>query len=205
MNPFISTEELQKIEQLLESKEAINLELALTLLSSFALDEEGANWLWQYYQQLIESKKINKTTWSFEQLYTTGTLDNQPTKASYILTILLEQAPYPIQSKIIQSFIHNKTLTLPRNELETLPAIIFTFPTIEYLTFPSGNLKNITADIEKLQTLKIIDVRHQPLTFIHPNIGLLPKLEELWVRNAAFISDDVREIPQLDIYVEGAY
>lgn len=202
---YISLAELKQLERLLESNDTINLQLGMALLAGFSVDEKGASWLWDYYQQLLKQEQQTKSTWSFAQIYTTGTLDSQPSKSSHVLTALLTQAPPAFQHAILQAFIKNQELTLPRNELETLPPSIFKLTDIQYLTFPYGNLKQITANIQQLTNLKVLDLRHQPLTFIHPTIAQLPQLEELWVRNAAFISDEVREIPHLDIYVEGAY
>lgn len=203
MTNLISIEELQKIEQLLDSADSVNVELGILILSGFALDETGANWLYQYYQQLFTIE--NSSYQADLQRITIGTVDSKPSKASYVLTLLLEKAPIKIQHQIIADHIQNDDLTLPRIELTTFPNVIYQFTNLQSISAKYGVLTIIEAEINSFQALHTLDIAHQPIEFIHPNLAKLPLLKNLIVRNAAFLPDELVDLPDLDIMIEGAY
>ncbi len=61
------------------------------------------------------------------------------------------------------------------------------------------------ADISRFQQLEVLDLAHQSLVYIHPNLTKLQNLKTLVIRNAAILSDDILDMSHVDIMIEGAY
>ena len=203
MKPPISLQELAKIEQLLDSPNPVNIELGLTILSGFAIEEKGAIWLYDYYKKLfIQEQQPNQAAL---QKIVIGTIDSKPSKASHILTLLFKKASQKIQFQILQGFLHQNTLTLPRTELKTFPDSIYQLSNIKTLIAQYGQINMIMADISRFQQLEVLDLAHQPLAYIHPNLTKLQNLKTLVIRNAAILSDDILDMSHVDIMIEGAY
>jgi len=201
----ISKTELEYIERLLGSSDESNIELGLTILSGFALDENSINWLISYYQKLEQEATINQDRRNLQAVLI-GTVDSKPTKASRILTMLLEKTDLSIQRDILKSlFIDSKTLKLPRIEFTDFPKIIFQFPDLEKIVWQFGNLKSIPETILDLPKLNFLDVRHQPLEYIAEKVTAHKNLKEIWIGNALIITEDIADAADFEIFIEAAY
>lgn len=199
----ITPQELQKIETLLDSSDKSNVELGLTILSGFAVDSVGVRWLFEYYQRL---EQIEASAASFNlQSILIGTMDSKATKASRVLTLLLEKAPYEEQLKILKNFIEGKILTLPRLEFSEFPKALFSFEELEVINWQYGNLETLTTDILQFKNLKRLDLRHQPLMMIEEAIVEHSTLMELWIGNALIVTEDLADNSTFDIFIEAAY
>lgn len=199
----ITTEELQKVERLLDSSDQVNIDLGLTILSGFTVDEKGIKWLFQYYQQL--QLRINERNNHNLQSILIGTSNTIPTKASRVLTLIFEKAPEKILYNVVKTFLKDNTLNLPQLDLTTFPTILLSFPNIEALNWQYGQLTHLSEAILKLPNLKTLDVRHQPLTSINESIVSHPNLKELWIGNALIVSEDLADNSNFEIFIEAAY
>jgi hypothetical protein len=202
---IITPTELENIERLLDSSDKANIELGLTILSGFAFDENGVNWLIEYYQKLEKEASKNQSRRNLQAILL-GTITSEPTKASRVLTMLLEKTDLSIQKQILENlFINKNTLKLPRLELTDFPKAIFEFPDLEKITWQFGNLKTISADILRLSNLNYLDVRHQPLENIAENIVEHKNLKEMWIGNALIITENLAEAAKFEFFIEAAY
>lgn len=197
----ITKVELEKLEKLLDSSDKANIDLALTILSGFAVNDEGAKWLFDYYQklELEESAKTNL------QSILVGTTNLSPTKASRILTLIFEKSSDNFCLQILKTFLENNTITFPRLDLSDFPNGLFQVPNIKHIIWQYGNLEHLSDNILKLPQLKTLDLRHQPLTTIDEKIAQHPTLEELWISNALIVTEDLADNAKFDILIEAAY
>lgn len=197
----ITKAELEKIEKLLDSSDKANVDLALTILSGFAVDDNGAKWLFNYYQKLerVEAAKTNL------QSILIGTTNLLPTKASRVLTLLFEKGSSKVCLEILNTFLDNTTLTFPRLDLSDFPKSLFELPTIEHINWQYGNLSHLSDMILNLPRLQILDLRHQPLMTIDERIAQHPTLQELWISNALIVSEDLAYDANFEIFIEAAY
>lgn len=200
----IKEEELEKIELLLNSSDKANVELGLTILSGFTLEQGGIQWLWQYYKRLQQIETDNRPKYNLSNILT-GTTISKPTKASRILTLLLEKSPETEKNKIYNSFIHKNKIILPRLELNDFPTALFNFPDLETIIWQYGNLKKIPSTILQLPNLKHLDLRHQPLMEIDEKIIEHPTLKEIWIGNALIVTENIADAANFDILIEAAY
>ena len=202
---IITTSELENVEKLLNSTDKSKIELGLTILSGFTFNESGVNWLINYYQKLAKEAKENQQYQNLQAVLL-GTVTSEPTKASRVLTMLLEQTDLATQKHILETlFIDNNTLKLPRLELDDFPKAIFEFSNLESIVWQYGNLKVISVAILQLPQLSYLDVRHQPLEMIAEKITEHKKLKEIWIRNALIVSEDLIDAAKFDIFIEAAY
>lgn len=199
----ITKAELQKIEKLLNSPDKANIDLAITILSGFAVNDIGAKWLFNYYQQLqtIENEQ-SKTSL---QSILLGTTNLSPTKASRILTLLFEKASNKICLKILETFIDGNTITFPRLDLADFPKSLFQISKIEHISWQYGNLNHLSDSILNFPTLQTLDLRHQPLMTIDEKIVHHPTLTELWISNALIVTEDLAYDANFEIFIEAAY
>lgn len=200
----ITKEELEKIEFLLESTDKTNIELGLAILSGFTLEQGGIEWLWQYYNRLQKAETASRPTYNLSNILS-GTTIAQPSKASRILTLLLEKIPEKEKKKIYNTFIKNKKIVLPRLELSEFPTTLFDFPDLETLIWQYGNLVSIPSSILQLPNLKYLDLRHQPLLEIDEKIIEHQSLKEIWISNALIVTENIADAAKFDILIEAAY
>ncbi len=200
----ISEQELHKIESLLESSDTVNVQLGLQILSGFTLNTSGIYWLFEYYQRLAEEEAKQQPSYNLQALLT-GSPHSAPTKASQVLTLLLEKADNATKIRLYQRFIQHQTLTLPRLELTCFPIEILTFSTLENIKWQFGLLEIVPESLLQLKNLKSLDLRHQPLKTIEEAIINHPTLEEIWINNALIITEDLADNAKFDILIEAAY
>jgi Leucine-rich repeat (LRR) protein len=196
--------DFEKIELLLESTDKANIELALTILSGFTFEDVDIEWLWQYYNRLQNSEKANRPTYNLSQMLT-GTTISKPTKASRILTLILEKANEKGKNKIYEFFIKNKKITLPRLEFTDFPTAIFHFSDLETIVWQYGNLTILPSTLLQLPNLQYLDLRHQPLMQIDEKIIEHPSLKEIWIGNALIVTENIADSGNFDILIEAAY
>ncbi|MFK7946120.1 MAG: hypothetical protein AB8G11_00925 [Saprospiraceae bacterium] len=199
----ITKSELDKIEQLLNSTDQANIELAITILSGFAVNDDGVKWLFDYYQKLqgIE-KQASKTNL---QSILLGTINLSPTKASRILTLIFEKASANNCLEILKIFTENKIITFPRLDLSFFPKMLFQISELEHINWQYGNLEHLSDEILRLPNLQTLDLRHQPLMTIDEKIVEHPTLKELWISNALIITEDLAYDANFEILIEAAY
>jgi Leucine-rich repeat (LRR) protein len=196
--------DFEKIELLLESTDKANIELALTILSGFTFEDVDIEWLWQYYNRLQNSEKANRPTYNLSQMLT-GTTISKPTKASRILTLILEKSNKKGKNKIYEFFIKNKKITLPRLEFTDFPTAIFYFSDLETIVWQYGNLTILPSTLLQLPNLQYLDLRHQPLMQIDEKIIEHPSLKEIWIGNALIVTENIADSGNFDILIEAAY
>jgi Leucine-rich repeat (LRR) protein len=194
----------EKIELLLESTDKANIELALTILSGFTFEEADIKWLWQYYNRLQNNEKANRPKYNLSQILT-GTIISKPTKASRILTLLLEKTNKKEKNRIYESFINNKKITLPRLEFTDFPASLFYYSDLETIVWRHGNLAILPATLLQLPNLQYLDLRYQPLIQIDEKIIEHPSLKEIWISNALIVTENIADSANFDILIEAAY
>lgn len=199
----IETTELEKIERLLESKDQKNIDLALTILSGFAVDDEGSDWLFSYYQKLEHDFQQNDK--GNLQSILLGTTNLSPTKASRILTMLFENSSESSCIKILKSFHQDSTMTIPRLELPEFPECLITLPNIEHISWQYGSLTHLSDIILEISNLQSLDLRHQPLLTIDEKIIQHTTLKELWIGNALIVTENLVSDANFDIFIEAAY
>lgn len=199
----ISQQELEKIELLLDSSDNSNVELGLTILSGFAIDAVGVKWLFEYYQRLAKVEE-ERSAYDLQSILL-GTKESKPTKASRVLTLLLTKAPHQEKLKIYEYFIHGKTVTLPRLEFTAFPEALYLFKNLEVINWQFGNLTALTTDILRFESLKSLDLRHQPLMTIEEEIVEHSTLKEIWIGNALIVTEDLADNAKFDILIEAAY
>lgn len=199
----ITKTELEKIETLLNSSDKVNIDLALTILSGFAVDDDGGKWLFDYYQQLQTAE--DQQSQSNLQSILIGTSHLSPTKASRILTLLFEKASDKICLEILNTFLDNNMITFPRLDLSDFPSSLFKLSNIERINWPYGNISHLSASILDLPVLETLDLRHQPLMTIDEKIIQHPTLKELWISNALIITENLAYDANFEIFIEAAY
>lgn len=199
----ITKAELEKIEKLLSSPDQTNIDLALTILSGFAVDDIGAKWLFDYYQQLQTVEK--QASKSSLQSILIGTTNLSPTKASRVLTLLFEKASDKICLAILNTFLDNNTIRFPRLDLSDFPSSLFKLSNVEHINWPYGSLEHLSDKILNFPRLQTLDLRHQPLMTIDEKITEHPTLKELWISNALIVTEDLAYDANFEIFIEAAY
>ena len=184
--------------RLWKSMNSANHDLAFEMIKGLNLQNEDLLWLWDTYQSW-ESKPYRKTT-----LTNFPNMSQDDILKGRILSIILESNIG--ESIIRQYFFNHQSLRLPYNTLEHIPSCLTILsPEVQQWVWQDGELLEIGENIIHFQGLRHIDFRRQPIQYIHPNVALLPHLEEIYLVSTSFLPPELSERHDIEIYTVAPY
>ncbi|MGK0391302.1 MAG: hypothetical protein ACI94Y_004064 [Maribacter sp.] len=194
---MLNTKVKENLLRLWESKDIRNHDLAFQMMVGLSLDEEDLLWLWEVYEILhsLESKYVT--------LRNLSQLSKEDILRGRILSILLEHEI--VANRVVSTFYKKDNLRIPYNTLITFPVCLYTYSNIQELTWQDGELKEINENITQFQQLRRLDLRRQPIEFIHPAIADLPLLEEIHLISTSFLPEELSERQDVEIYTDAPY
>lgn len=186
------------LQRLWESHTPDHQELAYEMLKGLDLDIEDYEWLWELYLNWSSIQSRRTTLVNFPNI-----TENDIKKGRMLAYLLIS----PIGKQIVQEhFIKNEILRLPYCTIEYIPqCILDSSHLINQLIWQDGELLTLEASIDTIRRIRRLDFRRQPITSIHPNIALLPHLEEIYLISTSFIPPELSERMDIDIYTDAPY
>lgn len=194
---MLSVAAKENLLRLWRSKELKNHDLAFQMLEGLSLEEEDLLWLWKTYEEL-ESPEPRYVT-----LRNLSSLSKEDILRGRLLSILLENEI--VANKLVNTFYKEDKLRIPYNTLTTFPSCLYAYSNVQELTWQDGELKEINEDILQFQQLRRLDLRRQPIEFIHPAIAELPFLEEIYLISTSFLPEELSERHDIEIYTDAPY
>ncbi len=206
--------EIQKIIQLLESKDKANVLLALQLAQHCQSEFEkhyGAavedcqsiiDWVWKYDAEVENPLLATNLNLDHNQL------TNLPTQIGKLKN-LTRLDLYDNQLSSLPAQIGElKNLTelyLEGNQLSSLPAQIGELKNLTVLDLSYNQLSSLPAQIGELKNLSYFNLRNNQLRSLPAQIGELKALEHLFLEHNPLQSlpDSLLDIPNVAIYVAG--
>jgi hypothetical protein len=194
---MLSIKAKENLLRLWKSNDIKNHDLAFQMMAGLFLEEEDLLWLWETYEVLHSSESKYVTLRNLSQLSKEDILRGR------ILSILLENEI--IANRVVSSFYKKDNIRIPYATLTTFPTCLYTYSNVQELTWQDGELKEINEDIIQFQQLRRLDLRRQPIEFIHPVIADLPLLEEIHLISTSFLPEELSERQEVEIYTDAPY
>lgn len=186
------------ISRLWKSKEIRNHDLAFKMLDGFQLHTTDVIWLWEKYHS-FQKKNTRRTT-----LINFPNISDEEILKGKILDKILSSEHLIIPE--MNHFISSNQIRLPYCTIEYIPKSLHHFKNdIQSIIWQDGEVKILDENIILFQGLKRLDLRRQPIEFIHPNIAELPALEEVYLISTSFIPEELSERHDIEIYTDAPY
>lgn len=194
---MLNTSVKNNLLRLWKSKDIKNHDLAFQMIAGLALEEEDLWWFWETYNALHSPEP------KYVTLRTLSQLSKEDILRGKILSILLENEI--ISDRIVSTFYKKDNLRIPYSTLTTFPRCLYNYSNIKEFTWQDGELKEIDENIIQFQQVRRLDLRRQPIEFIHPAIADLPLLEEVYLISTSFLPEELSERQDIEIYTDAPY
>lgn len=188
----------ENLIRLWQSHDPRNHELAFQMLGGIDLEDDDFGWLWDFYQNFPTQNTRRTTLLNFPNISEKDVIKGR------ILDILLMSSP--ITQNIFSTFKKNNSIRIPYTTSTTIPPSLFsqTFD-IEEFIWQDGEIQSIPTEIIQFQSLKRLDMRRQPIEFIHHHIAELPLLEEIYLISTSFLPPELIDRADIEIYTDAPY
>ncbi len=195
----LSEEIRTNLIRLWESKDSKNRALAFQLMGGYPMDDEDGTWLYRFYQSLGNEEKAYSTLKHHHFLSDLEILKGR------ILEILLDSGN-DVVDLILQEHRNNGCLRLPYTTHQEIPSCIIERGTeLRQLIWQDGELEHLGREILALEHLEMLDLRRQPITYIHPEISDLQTLKEIFLVSASFIPPELSERGDVEFFIDAPY
>lgn len=188
----------ENLLRLWKSRDIQHHDLAFQMLAGFSLENDDLHWLWKCYHSLQPEQMQHATLRNLSQLNPNEIVQGR------ILSILLGKEDFA--HRILSTFFRHNILRIPYSSLNVLPLHLYTFPhIIKELIWQDGEITAIDEHISQFKHLQRLDLRRQPIEFIHPNIALMPALSEIHLISTSFLPDELMDRKDIEIYTDAPY